>query len=136
MLFRSGEKKLELDRRKIEQRITELKKELEEIGQERQTQRKRRMQSRTPQVGLVGYTNAGKSTIMNRMVEAYGEIETKKVLEKDMLFATLETADITLEDSFSAYQEGISLIKYCNQIVTDVEQKVMILEENGHEHEF
>ena len=50
--------------------------------------------------------------------------------------AKLETADITLEDSFSAYQEGISLIKYCNQIVTDVEQKVMILEENGHEHEF
>ena len=50
--------------------------------------------------------------------------------------AKLETADITLEDSFSAYQEGIPLIKYCNQIVTDVEQKVMILEENGHEHEF
>ena len=65
---------------------------LEEIGQERETQRKRRIQSRIPQVGLVGYTNAGKSTIMNRMVEAYGDIETKKVLEKDMLFATLETA--------------------------------------------
>ena len=81
-----------MDRRKIEQRITELKKELEEIGQERETQRKRRIQSRIPQVGLVGYTNAGKSTIMNRMVEAYGDIETKKVLEKDMLFATLETA--------------------------------------------
>ena len=88
----AGEKKLELDRRRIEHRILELRKELEEIAKERATQRKRRASSRTPQVALVGYTNAGKSTIMNQMVELYGDHPEKKVLEKDMLFATLETS--------------------------------------------
>lgn len=88
----TGEKKLELDRRKIEHRISELKKELAEISESRVTQRKRRNQSRTPQVVLVGYTNAGKSTILNRMVDRYGERPDKTVLEKDMLFATLETS--------------------------------------------
>lgn len=87
----AGEKKLELDRRKIEHRISELKKELVEVAKGRDTQRKKRMSSRIPQVALVGYTNAGKSTIMNRMVDKYGESSEKKVLEKDMLFATLET---------------------------------------------
>ncbi len=93
----SGEKKLELDRRKIEHRISELRKELEEVSRERQVQRKRRLNSRTPQVSLVGYTNAGKSTIMNRMVERFCDNEEKKVLEKDMLFATLETSVRNIE---------------------------------------
>lgn len=88
----TGEKKLELDRRKIEHRITELKKELEDVGRTREVQRKKRQQSRIPQVALVGYTNAGKSTILNRMVEQFGELPEKKVMEKDMLFATLETS--------------------------------------------
>lgn len=88
----AGEKKLELDRRKIEHRIAELSKELEEVSRERETQRKKRQKSRTPQVSLVGYTNAGKSTLMNAMVDAYIQDENKRVLEKDMLFATLETA--------------------------------------------
>ncbi len=93
----SGEKKLELDRRKIEHRISELRKELEEVSQERQVQRKRRISSRTPQVSLVGYTNAGKSTIMNRMVERFTGNDEKMVLEKDMLFATLETSVRNIE---------------------------------------
>ncbi len=93
----TGEKKLELDRRKIEHRISELRKELDAIEVDRQTQRKKRMNSRVPQVALVGYTNAGKSTVMNRMVEAYNGNEEKKVLEKDMLFATLETSVRTIE---------------------------------------
>ena len=88
----TGEKKLELDRRKIEHRITELKKELEDISRTRDVQRRKRQQSRTPQVALVGYTNAGKSTILNRMVEQFGELPEKTVMEKDMLFATLETS--------------------------------------------
>ncbi len=88
----AGEKKLELDRRKIEHRIAELSKELEEVSGERETQRKKRIRSGVPQVSLVGYTNAGKSTIMNSMVDNYVKDEDKRVLEKDMLFATLETA--------------------------------------------
>ncbi|MCM1159647.1 MAG: GTPase HflX [Roseburia sp.] len=87
----AGEKKLELDRRKIEHRLGELRKELEEISKERDTQRKRRLRTGEFQVALVGYTNAGKSTIMNQMVDLYVQDEEKKVLEKDMLFATLET---------------------------------------------
>lgn len=93
----TGEKKLELDRRKIEQRISELRRELAEVEQGRNTQRKRRMNSRIPQVALVGYTNAGKSTVMNRLVEQYGQVSGKTVLEKDMLFATLETSVRTIE---------------------------------------
>lgn len=87
----AGETKLELDRRKIERRVSELRKELENIAKVRETMRKKRNGSAVPQVALVGYTNAGKSTIMNHMVELYGESPEKTVLEMDMLFATLET---------------------------------------------
>lgn len=87
----AGEKKLELDRRRIEHRISELSRELEEVVKERQVQRKKRLEAREPLVALVGYTNAGKSTIMNGMIDLYGMDQEKKVLEKDMLFATLDT---------------------------------------------
>lgn len=87
----AGEKKLELDRRRIEHRLAELRKELEQVSRERMTQRKKRLASSLPLVALVGYTNAGKSTLMNCMLERYDRDENKKVLEKDMLFATLDT---------------------------------------------
>ncbi|MBR6770046.1 MAG: GTPase HflX [Lachnospiraceae bacterium] len=87
----AGEKKLELDRRKIERRLVELRRELDEVARERETQGKRRMASRIPKISLVGYTNAGKSTLMNAMVDKYLGEEEKRVLEKDMLFATLDT---------------------------------------------
>lgn len=87
----AGEKKLELDRRKIEHRLAQLRRELEEVTRDRQTQRKLRANSGIPRVALVGYTNAGKSTMMNRMIASYGGPEEKQVMEKDMLFATLET---------------------------------------------
>lgn len=87
----AGEKKLELDRRRLEQRLTSMKRELEEISEERRTQRKRRAESGIPRVTLVGYTNAGKSTVMNMLLSAYVDNEEKQVLEKDMLFATLDT---------------------------------------------
>lgn len=88
----SGEKKLELDRRRIEKQISFLKKELNSIEQNKETMRKRRNLSPLPKVALVGYTNAGKSTIMNQLVSRFSNDESKKVLEKDMLFATLETS--------------------------------------------
>lgn len=86
----AGEKKLELDRRRLEQRLTSMRRELDEIVGERKTQRKKRTASGIPRVALVGYTNAGKSTIMNAMLSAFGN-EEKKVYEEDMLFATLDT---------------------------------------------
>ncbi|MBP5668999.1 MAG: GTPase HflX, partial [Lachnospiraceae bacterium] len=93
----AGETKLELDRRRIEHRISELRKELSEIEGNRETMRKRRDDSRLPQVALVGYTNAGKSTIMNRMLEHYGTKKEKTVMEQDMLFATLDTTVRSME---------------------------------------
>ena len=87
----TGEKQIELDRRKIEKRISELRRELEAIEHDRNTQRKRRNDSSLPQVALVGYTNAGKSTLMNKMVETYVGKEEKMVVARDILFATLDT---------------------------------------------
>ena len=90
----SGEKQLELDRRRIEHRMAELRRELENVEKERSTQRGRRLNSGIPKVSLVGYTNAGKSTILNSLLKLYGAEDTqeKLVLEKDMLFATLDTS--------------------------------------------
>lgn len=64
------------------------KKELEAVQKDRETQRKRRSRSALPQIALVGYTNAGKSSLMNKMVEVYQKEEDKMVEAKDMLFAT------------------------------------------------
>lgn len=89
----SGEKQIELDRRRIEERISMLNKELEELVEHRQTQRKQRKKKGMPVVALVGYTNAGKSTLMNAFVERFHPtFVEKQVFEKDMLFATLETS--------------------------------------------
>lgn len=97
----AGETKLELDRRRIEEKITALSRELETLVAHRQTQRKQRKKNDVPVVSLVGYTNAGKSTIMNALLETYSPGQEKQVLEKDMLFATLETSvrNIPLEDN-------------------------------------
>lgn len=79
-----GEKKLEVDRRYIKDRISELKDSLEEIRTHRSLLRTQRKKKGTPVVSLVGYTNAGKSTILNGITQA-------GVLEEDKLFATLDT---------------------------------------------
>ena len=87
-----GETQLELDRRQIERRMAELEKELKAIARERATQREKRLRSGLPRVALVGYTNAGKSTLMNHMLELQENTDqSKKVLEQDKLFATLDT---------------------------------------------
>lgn len=88
----AGETKLELDRRKIEDQIAKLRRELEHVSDQRETQRKQRVRSGIPVVSIVGYTNAGKSTLMNRLLQYTDVDESKEVSEKDMLFATLETA--------------------------------------------
>ncbi len=97
----TGEKKLELDRRKIEAKIAALNKELEELKHQRETQRNLRRKSSVPRIALVGYTNAGKSSVMNSMIDSFRDGEEKKVFEKDMLFATLETSirSIKLDDN-------------------------------------
>ena len=79
-----GEKKLETDRRNIADRISELNRELKDIERHRQVMREKRMKSSVPIVALVGYTNAGKSTLMNTVTDA-------GVLAEDKLFATLDT---------------------------------------------
>ena len=87
-----GEKKLELDRRHILDRINDIKKEIEDIKKVRDVQRTKRKKSEIPIVALVGYTNAGKSTIMNKLIEKSGGQEEKAVYVEDMLFATLDTS--------------------------------------------
>lgn len=87
-----GEKKLETDRRHIEKRMLDIKAELEQIKNTRSVQRARREKNQVPVVALVGYTNSGKSALMNRILAKTekNEEERKVVFEKNMLFATLD----------------------------------------------
>lgn len=77
-----GETKLETDRRRIQHRVAKLSRELKELSSTRSTQRKSRRKSDLPLVALVGYTNAGKSTLLNRLAQS-------EVLTEDRLFSTL-----------------------------------------------
>ena len=88
-----GEKKLETDRRHIAGRIDDIRAELKRLASTRALQREERIRSGIPVVALMGYTNAGKSALMNRILEetAGDEVtEMKTVASKDMLFATLD----------------------------------------------
>lgn len=85
-----GEKKLEIDRRIIRDKISQLQKELEDVKQHRQVMRKQRMSGNLPIVSIVGYTNAGKSTLLNHLTDA-------GVLEEDKLFATLDPTSRNLK---------------------------------------
>lgn len=78
-----GETKLEISRRRIRRRLNDLRAEVEELSRQRAVQRTRRKKSELPVVALVGYTNTGKSSLLNRLSGA-------DVLAKDMLFATLD----------------------------------------------
>ncbi len=100
--FGAGESQLEVDRRLTRKRISDLRKELKSVASARETQRKQRGRSGVFRVSLVGYTNAGKSTLLNALSDA-------DVLAQDMLFATLDSTtrrvqlpegrDITLTDT-------------------------------------
>lgn len=85
-----GEKKLEMDRRLIREQISRLKKDLVDVKKHRETQRKLRMAKSSPVVCIVGYTNAGKSTLLNHLTDA-------EVLEEDKLFATLDPTTRSLK---------------------------------------
>lgn len=98
-----GEKKLEIDKRRIRETIHDLKQELEKIRKTRITQREKRDESGIPKISLVGYTNVGKSTLRNLLVSMYTADNTSKkedVFAENMLFATLDitTRAITLPD--------------------------------------
>lgn len=89
-----GETKLELDRRKIKDEISNLRDELEKIKKIRGTQRERREKSNMGKISLVGYTNVGKSTLRNLIVKNYckdNSSKTEDVFAENMLFATLDT---------------------------------------------
>jgi len=87
-----GEKKLEVDRRLIRDRISNLNRELDDVIKMRETTRNLRKNNNMPVVAIVGYTNAGKSTLLNTLTDA-------RVLEEDKLFATLDptTRNLKLE---------------------------------------
>lgn len=85
-----GEKKLETDRRIIRERISKLKAELERVKINRSTQRKHRVEKGIPVICIVGYTNAGKSTLLNKLTDS-------EVLSEDKLFATLDPTTRSLE---------------------------------------
>lgn len=84
-----GETKIELDKRKIREEISKLQKEIEKIKKDRITQKSERRKNRVKQVAIVGYTNAGKSTLMNTITKA-------GIYADDKLFATLDTTSRTL----------------------------------------
>lgn len=89
----AGESKLELDRRVIRKRITALRNELKTVDKTIDVQSRRRTNTSLPLVSLVGYTNAGKSTTMNGILNFNKEdSDDRKVFEKNMLFATLDTS--------------------------------------------
>ena len=85
-----GEKKLEMDRRLINDRIAQLNRELKEVVKHRDITRAKREKNDVPVVAIVGYTNAGKSTLLNHLTDA-------EVLEEDKLFATLDPTTRVLE---------------------------------------
>ena len=85
-----GEKKLEMDRRLIHERISQLKSELETVKRHRDVIRKQREKQHTPVAAIVGYTNAGKSTLLNRLTDA-------GILAEDKLFATLDPTSRALK---------------------------------------
>lgn len=86
-----GEQKLEIDKRRILEKITDIRGQLKEVVKNREVQRAQRKKNSIPVVSLVGYTNAGKSTLMNRLLEMTSEGTDKHVYTENMLFATLDT---------------------------------------------
>lgn len=92
-----GETKLEMDRRRLLNEITAIKKELVKTSKEQDIARKKRISNDIPIVALIGYTNVGKSSIMNGLAKYLGLSEQDIVLEENMLFATIDTKTVLLK---------------------------------------
>ena len=104
----SGEKQKELSRREIQNQISQYEKQLNKIKLSRQNTRKKRNESGIVNISVVGYTNAGKSTLINSLVSYSKKKPSKNVLVKDQLFATLET-----------YSRLINVYNYPSFVITD-----------------
>jgi GTPase len=109
-----GEKQLELDKRMIGVRVKQLREKLAKLKQQRSMQRKSRKRSNTMTVSLVGYTNAGKSTLFNRLTQS-------GVYAADQLFATLDTTSrkLYLGDKQSAYDENGQYLGHSEVVMSD-----------------
>lgn len=103
-----GEQKLEKDKRHILNRAANIRKELKEVVKIREIQRSQRTKNKVPIVALVGYTNAGKSTLLNEIIKTHPDYEKgKEVFVKDMLFATL---DVTLRKALLPNKKEFLLV--------------------------
>lgn len=141
-----GEKKLEVDRRLIRNRISQLKAQVEDMESHRQVTRARRQENSVPVVAIVGYTNAGKSTLLNTLTDA-------SVLEEDKLFATLDPTtrnyklpdgqEILLTDTvgfirklphhlIDAFRSTLEEAKYSDIILHVVDSSNPVMDKNVH----
>lgn len=141
-----GEKKLEVDRRLIRNRISQLKSQVEDMENHRQVTRARRQDNPVPVVAIVGYTNAGKSTLLNTLTDA-------SVLEEDKLFATLDPTtrnyklpdgqEILLTDTvgfirklphhlIDAFRSTLEEAKYSDIILHVVDSSNPVMDKNVH----
>ncbi|KRN26193.1 GTPase [Secundilactobacillus similis DSM 23365 = JCM 2765] len=88
----AGEAQVELNRRTIQRQINHVRHELKNVNKSAEVKRQQRERVHLPNVALIGYTNAGKSTIMNELIKRFGMNDDKQVMVKNMLFATLDTS--------------------------------------------
>ncbi|MEG0250547.1 MAG: GTPase HflX [Peptostreptococcus sp.] len=103
-----GEQKLEKDKRHILNRANNIRRELKEVAKNREVQRAQRQKNQIPIVALVGYTNSGKSTLLNELIKTHPDYENEKeVFVKDMLFATL---DVTLRKALLPNKKEFLLV--------------------------
>ena len=131
-----GEQKLEIDRRTIQREISSIKRELKSITKKREVKRSRRINSNTPLVSLIGYSNAGKSTILNKLTERYSNLD-KQTYSDDMLFATLDTSarqirlnnkDIIISDTVGFISElPTRLVESFKSTIEEIEISDLIL---------